>query len=167
MEAQEMQRSEKAFRLETRVILIGALLTALLAAIMVRIFMRMAFEVYLLSGIFTFLGVMFAAWIAVLIRSKKWDATHFILGEDALLITRMRGLMGTTTQDVYLYESIISARVQQSYMGQKYGYGDIELTIPKLERTLILREVANPDQQLLLLKARMENKGNRSRELVT
>lgn len=162
-----MQRSEKAFRLETRMILIGAVITSLLAAIMVRIFMRLAFDVYLLSGILTFVGVMFVAWIAVLIRSKKWDGTHFMLGPDALIITRLRGLMGMKTQDVYLYESIISARVQQSYMGQKYGYGDIELTIPKLERTLILREVDDPDQQILLLKAHMENKGNRSRELVT
>lgn len=167
MEAVEMQRSDKAFKMETRVILIVAIITAVLAAVMVRIFMRLAFEIYLLSGTLTFIAVMLAAWVAILIRSKKWDNTHFVLGPDALLITRMRGLMGMTTQDVYLYESIISARVQQSFMGQKYGYGDIELTIPKLERTLILREVANPDQQLLLLKAHMENKGNRSRELVT
>ncbi len=162
-----MKRSEKAFRNETSVILIGAVLTALLAAVMVRIFMHLAFETYLLSGVLTFMVIMFIAWIAVLIRSKKWDGTHFMLGKDALLITRMRGLMGTTTQDVYLYESILSARVQKSYLGQKYGYGDIELTIPKLERQIILREVEQPDQQLLNLKAHMENKGNRSRELVT
>lgn len=167
METVEMQRSEKSFRMQTRLILIGAIITALLAAVMVRIFMRLAFEMYLLSGVVTFMVVMLVAWVAILIRSKKWDATHFVLGEDALLITRMRGLMGMTTQDVYLYESIISARVQQTYMGQKHGYGDIELTIPKLERQVILREVENPDQQILLLKAHMENKGNRSRELVT
>lgn len=167
MKAVEMKRSEQAFRMETRIILIAAIITALLAAIMVRIFVRLAFEVYLLSGFLTFLGIMLLAWIAILIRSKKWDATHFILGEDALLVTRMRGLMGMTTQDVYLYESILSARVQQTYFGQKYGYGDIELTIPKLDRQIILREVVNPDQQLLILKAQMESKGNRSRELVT
>lgn len=167
MNAVEMQRSEKSFRMETRTILIGAFLTALLAAIMVRMFMRFTAEVHLLSGVLIFVGVMFLAWIAILIRSKKWDATHFILGEDALMVTRMRGLMGMTTQDVYLYESIISARVQQTYFGQKYGYGDIELTIPKLERQIILRDVADPAQQLQILKSQMENKGGRSRELVT
>lgn len=166
MEARELRRSEYAFKMETRWILAGALLTATLAALCMRLFLEMADSMYLFGGIFTFLIVMGLAWVAILIRSRKWDNTHYVLGEDALLVTRAAGFMGTA-QDVYLYESIISATVRQNMMGKKHGFGNIELTIPKLGAQVILNDVEVPDDQLLLIKTHMESKGNRSRELVT
>lgn len=166
METRELQRSERAFRIESRWILGSAIAVALIAALLMRILVDMAFGAYLLSGLFTFLTVMGIAWIAILIRNKKWRDTRYLLGPDAIIVTRPNGIMGVT-QDVYLYESILSISFQQDYFGKKYGYGDIDISIPKLNQTLVLRSVVEPAQQLPHIKAQLNRKADRPRALVT
>lgn len=166
METRELIRSKQAFRMETRWIWGSAIAVALIAAILMRILVDLAFGAYLLSGFFTFVTVMLLAWVAILIRNKKWHDTKYILGQDAILVTRPNGLTGVT-QDVYLYESILSISFRQDFFGKKYGYGDIDITIPKLGKTLVLEGVVEPAKQLPHLKAQLEQKASRPRALVT
>jgi membrane protein YdbS with pleckstrin-like domain len=166
MQAKELKRSNRAFRLETWWIWASAIVVAVIAAIVMRLFISMAFNTYLFSGLITFVVVVLLAWVAILIRSKKWNNTKYLLGPDALMISRPDGLFGVV-QDVYLYESILSISFKQDYFGKKYGYGDIDVTIPKLKSTLVLTSVVEPSTQLPFLKAHMEKKADQPRALVT
>jgi hypothetical protein len=166
MEAKELKRSRRAFQLETRLIWGCALLTAILAAIIMRLIINMAIGTYLLSGVFTFVIVMFFAWAAIQTRSNKWHKTKYLLGQDSIIVTQPNGMFGVT-QDVYLYESILSISFQQDYFGKKYGYGDIDISIPKLGKTLVLKSVVEPSKQLPHLKAQIQQKADRPRALVT
>ncbi|MEK7594115.1 MAG: hypothetical protein AAB436_00560 [Patescibacteria group bacterium] len=166
METKELARSDRAFHLEARWIWASATTVALIAAILMRVFINLAFGTYILGGLMTFIIVMMIAWTAILIRSKKWHDTKYLLGQDALLITRPNGLMGIT-QDVYLYESILSISFRQDYFGKKYGYGDIDIAIPKLNSTLVLANVIEPSLQVPYFKAHMKHKADRPRALVT
>lgn len=166
MDAKELKRSRRAFQLESRLIWGCAVLTAILAAIIMRFIMSMAIGTYLLSGLFTFVIVMLFAWTAILIRNKKWENTKYLLGQDSIIVTRPSGMFGVT-QDVYLYESILSISFQQDYFGKKYGYGDIDISIPKLGKTLVLKSVVEPSKQLPHLKAQIQQKADRPRALVT
>lgn len=168
METRELERSERAFNIETRWILGSAIAVALIAALLMRILVDLAFGAYLLSGLFTFLIVMSFAWLAIIIRNKMWKDTKYFLGQDAILVTRPRGFIGSgVTQDVYLYESILSLSFQQDYFGKKYGYGDINISIPKLKETLVLKSVVEPSQQLPHIKAQLNQRTDRPRALVT
>ncbi|MBX4201676.1 hypothetical protein KW803_02155 [Candidatus Saccharibacteria bacterium] len=165
-DAKELARSQQAFRIETYWIIGVAAGTALLAAGLMRFVHSLTIGTYLFSGLLAFVVVMITAWIAVCIRDKRWNDTKYVLGRDALLIKQPNGFTGTT-QDIYLYESILSVSFHQGYSGRKYGYGDIEIVIPKLKTSLVLRNVVEPSEQLPILKAHMKGKAGRPRALVT
>lgn len=168
MERMELMRSEKALQLQIRGILAAAVVTALLAGLMMRVIIHWALDTYIFAGLLTFLVIMAIAWLAVMIRQKKWNDEHYYLGPDALTVISTKGLLGTK-EDVYLYESIISASFTQGYVAKRYGYGDMNVMIPKLDGQpqLVLKDIINPTQQLPVLKARIKSKSGNRRELVT
>ena len=67
---------------------------------------------------------------------------------------------------LYLYESIISASFSQSYLGSKFGYGEIHITMPKLGEKLIMKDVASPELQLPKLQKFISQKTGKN-NLVT
>lgn len=76
-----------------------------------------------------------------------WSNQRVVVGEDAVKVQQKRK-WGSRTSTVYRYESIISAELRQSYFGAKYGYGDIILTIPKLEKDIILGNIELPTKSM-------------------
>ena len=78
---------------------------------------------------------------------RKWRAERYEVDQDSINVYQKNGKFGQS-KAIYRYESIISARMVQGYWGKKYNYGDIYLTIPKLDREIVLRDVENPDQPM-------------------
>jgi membrane protein YdbS with pleckstrin-like domain len=100
-------------------------------------------------------------WILQLIGLyASWNATRYTISEDGIRISHKQGLMGRSST-VYRYESIISAELRQSYFGERYGYGDIYLTIPKLDKDVVLSSIDVPQLPMEYIQKRVANlKGN-------
>lgn len=110
-------------------------------------------------------GIKRLVWVALIgiwsVMSLKlwfdWSVKRYEIGRDALLVHAKAGRMGTT-QTVYRYESIISIRMAQGFWGKRFGYGDVRITIPKLDGEIVLNDIENPTEQLLHLQNRMNDR---------
>lgn len=100
----------------------------------------------------------FKAW-------SGWKAIRYEIGEEALVIHAGAGMFGSV-QNLYRYESIISIRMVQGYWGKKFGFGDIYLTIPKIDNEVILRDIENPQQQILDLQTSIAKRGGGTQSLI-
>lgn len=86
----------------------------------------------------------------------NWSVKRYEIAKDALLVHAKAGRLGTT-QTVYRYESIISIRMTQGFLGKRFGYGDVRLAIPKLDGEIVLNDIADPLKQLAHLQERMQD----------
>lgn len=143
-----------------------AVLVGLLAALIFGGLFKIVVGGYNGSRIITFLLVMVLTGIASMIFYGKWQANHYLLRAEGIVVTWGFGDF-SRKQKLYLYESIISVSINQNYFGKKYGYGDIHVTIPKLDRKLILRDITEPTKQLRLFEQQIESKSGAHKTLVT
>lgn len=166
MDHMTIQRSEDAFRVVLYGIMIGSTLVALFGAVVIGAMFTMAVGGHGFSRILTFLIIMGFAGLGAMIYHVKWHAVSYTLRPEGIIVGSSVGVFGKK-QKVYLYESVISASVNQGYFGNKYGYGDIHVTIPKLEKKLILKDVLLPDKRLEDIYSRIKAKAGTNNVLVT
>lgn len=96
--------------------------------------------------------------LASLYSWKTWNKKYYEVTDDAVIVYS-DGMWKTDTEEViYRYESIISIRLTQSFWGKRYGYGDIRLTIPKIDQEIILSDIKNPQQQLSDIRTYMQGR---------
>ena len=166
MDSTKIKRSEDAYRVQLAAFGIISTIVALFSALIIGSMFTLVTGGHGFSRILTFLLVMGFAGVAGMIYHTKWHAIVYILKPEGIIVSNSVGAFGKK-QKVYLYESIISASVNQGYFGNRYGYGDIHVTIPKLEKKLILKDVAIPEKHLEDLYARIKSKVNNHNVLVT
>lgn len=149
-----IKRSPKGLQVQIITIGIVALLLAVLATWLIA-------KLFTLSSHDGFV-VKVAAWglfaCAWFIGATKlwfnWHIKRYEIGKDALIIHAKAGKLGKS-QSVYRYESIISVRMTQGLLGKQFGYGDVLLTIPKLDREVIMNDIDHPVEQLAEVQKRM------------
>lgn len=90
-----------------------------------------------------------------------WNAKRYQISPDALIVHAKAGKLGKA-QTLYRYESFVSIRMTQGFLGERYGYGDVRITIPKLENELVLNDIDNPNEQLSELQKRMNERAGQS-----
>lgn len=147
----ELKRCPEAFKLQAYSIMVVGFFVALLTAILFGSIVNFVVGAYDGSRILTFLIVMAITSVAVTLAYYKWRDDKYVLTEEGILISS--SLSPTKKKrKIYLYESIISVSCNQNYFGTKFNYGEIHVTIPKLEDKLILKDVENPEEQLLLMQ---------------
>lgn len=95
----------------------------------------------------------------------SWNAQTITISEDAIKVSKKRGWMGQSNT-VYRYESIVSAELQQTHFGQKYGYGDIILTIPKLENDVVLGNIDLPTKSMDYIQKRIAGLRQNTQSLI-
>ena len=113
------------------------------------------------------------AWIFILgawaIASLKlwfdWHLKRYEVTPDALIVYAKVGGLGTS-QTIYRYESIISLRMTQGFLGKQFGYGDVRLTIPKLESEIVMNDIEHPREQLAAIQRRMSERGSSTQALI-
>jgi len=86
-----------------------------------------------------------------------WKMKRYEITKDSLIVHAKAGKMGSS-QTIYRYESIISLRMTQGFLGKRYGYGDVHLTIPKIEGEVVMNDIENPLIQLAEIQKHMANK---------
>lgn len=161
-----MPRNPQAFSVFFRIIAVWSVVAALAAGWIVGKFVHFSIGAYGGSRFLTFLIIITIAGAATLIRYIKWQSVHYLLSPEGIVVTDSVGMLGKK-QKIYLYESIITASVNQNFFGRKYGYGDIHLTIPKLEKKLMLKDLDQPASALTDLQARIHKRVGINSVLVT
>ena len=86
-----------------------------------------------------------------------WLTEHYELTPDSIVIHKKED-NEDVSQSIYRYESVISLRLIQSKYGKKHNYGDVYLTIPKIDKELVLRDVEEPLNQLAVLKKQIDSR---------
>jgi hypothetical protein len=103
--------------------------------------------------------------IAALKLWFSWRAQFYEIGTESLIVHVKAGMWGTA-QTIYRYESFISIRMVQGYWGKRFGFGDVYITIPKMENDVVLRDVVDPAGQLSGIQARMAERASASSSLI-
>lgn len=83
-----------------------------------------------------------------------WQIKRYEISPEALIVHAKIGQFGSS-QSMYRYESIIAVQMTQGILGKRFGYGDIHLTIPKLDREVILNDIENPITQIAVIQKRL------------
>lgn len=138
---------------------IGAFLLGVLITWLSSVVFKFASNGGLYIAIFTWVMLLGGWAFAALKLWVDWSIKRYEIGEDALsLHTKARGW--ATAQTVYRYESIISVRMTQGMLAKKFGYGDIEVSIPKLDEPIIMNDIEDPINQMQEIQNRMKASNN-------
>lgn len=102
--------------------------------------------------------VLAIAWIVGSLKKWfDWRVKRYEIGDDTIIVHAKAGAFGSA-QTVYRYESVISIRMTQGFLGKQFNYGDIRLTIPKLDRELVMNDIEDPAGQLREIRRRMDER---------
>lgn len=95
-----------------------------------------------------------------------WKIKRYEIGPHALIVHAKAGKMGME-QAVYRYESIISLRMTQNFLGRQFGYGDIRISMPKLDYDVVLYDIDHPTEQILEIQKRIRDHSGGSQSLIS
>lgn len=115
-------------------------------------------EHYILLALWVLLPLMWAGW-ALALRAK-WDKTSYALTDDAIVLSTKQ-LGGGGRKQLYRYDAILSVSASSGLWGGRYNYGDIALDIPRLDRQVMLRHVANPEDVAEQIKSHVAHHGTK------
>lgn len=88
-----------------------------------------------------------------------WKAKRYEIAPDSLIVYARAGKLGSS-QTIYRYESIVSARMTQGFLGKQFGYGDVRITIPSIDHEIVMNDIENPTQQLTGLQQRINERSH-------
>lgn len=131
-----------------------------IAVLLICVFVTVIFRTVLGLGLNIERYILWALWVLLpgmwligsMIARDKWRKTSYKLTDDALVVSR-GNMMGGGNRQMYRYDAIIAVDVKQDIWGSRYGYGDVYLEIPRLGRHVVLRAIAEPNEQTKALKS--------------
>ena len=165
MQHVELKRNPDAFKIQAYFILVAAFFVGLLAAFIFGRMVHFMVGSYNGSRLLALLIVLLLACVSILLSYSKWRDEKYLLTGEGIIISSSITLT-KRKKKLYLYESIISASFNQNYLGSKFGYGEIHITMPKLGEKLIMKDVASPELQLPKLQKFISQKTGKN-NLVT
>jgi hypothetical protein len=106
-------------------------------------------------------------WLVTSIKLyMDWNIKKYEISSEAFIVHGRAGKWGRS-KAIYRYDSIISMKMTQGFWGRKYNYGDVRLTVPRLDKDLIMHDINNPIDQLQEVQKRVSEHMNNSANLVT
>lgn len=161
-----LKRSSKGLQVQVLTLGIMALVLSLLATWLLGVL----FSVTPFQG--TLLKI--AVWIVLVggwaITSIKmwtdWSVKRYEIAQDAFIVHAKAGRWGRS-QTIYRYESIISLRMTQGFLGKRYGYGDVHIKIPKLDDDVVMNDIDHPLEQLAEVQRRIGERQTNPATLIT
>lgn len=110
--------------------------------------------------------VLVGGWVVTSLKLwSAWKIKRYEVTPDAIIVHAKAGQWGST-QTHYRYESIISIKMSQGYWGKKYNFGDVRMTIPKLDNDVVMNDIENPMEQLAEIQKRMGERSSGSHNLI-
>lgn len=107
------------------------------------------------------------AWLVTSFKLwGDWKIKRYEITPDSIIVHAKAGQWGSA-QTIYRYESIISVKMTQGFWGKKFNFGDVRLTIPKLDGDVVMNDIENPIEQLSELQKRMGERSAGTHNLIT
>lgn len=117
----------------------------------------------LIISVWIFLPLFWLIGSAALVLREK--STKYTFSSQSLIV-RHGTFLGSSTEAMYRYDSMLSVESRQTRFGNKYNYGTVYITVPRLENAVQLRGVENPHEQARKIKDEVYNTSNRGDALV-
>lgn len=161
-----LKRSSKGLKVQIISLGVAALLLALLATWLLSV----VFSITPFQGttlkIITWV-VFIGGWAITATRMwMDWNVKRYEIAQDAFIVHAKAGRWGTS-QTIYRYESIISLRMTQGFLGKRYGYGDVHIKIPKLDDEVVMNDIDHPLEQLNEVQRRIGERQTNPATLIT
>lgn len=119
-----------------------------------------AIEVPLIISLWVFLPLFWVIGSAAFyVREKN---TRYTFSEQSLVV-RHGTFLGSSTEAMYRYDSMLSVESKQSRLGNKHNYGTISITVPRLENPVLLKGVEDPHEQARRIKDAVYTTSSNSR----
>ena len=161
-----LKRSSKG--LKAQVIALG--IAALLLAILTTLLTSILFSWTPNQGriLITIIWIFFiGGWgFTALKLWMDWNVKRYEIAKDAFIVHAKAGRWGTS-QTIYRYESIISLKMTQGFLGKRYGFGDVHIAIPKLEGEVVMNDIDHPLEQLQEVQKRIGERTTGQDTLIT
>lgn len=100
--------------------------------------------------------------IAIIISMQRsWDKLSYFLRGNMLVVAQKNPWTGAVDENIYRLDTVVSARVKQGVLGKRNGFGDIILTVPKLEGsgTLVLKDIEHPRETVIKINEIVDKAG--------
>lgn len=111
--------------------------------------------------------VIIGAWLLTSLELwLDWSIKRYEIANEALIVHARAGRWGTA-QTIYRYESIISIRMTQGLLGKQFGYGDIHVSIPKIDHDIVMNDIDHPVEQVAEIQKRIGEHGSSTTSLIT
>lgn len=150
----ELPKSKKAITFRVELYTISYILLALISVAILTVPFRIGDDTFVLGSLII-VGIAIALYFASLWMLKaNWKNTQYFLTDTAIIIKRG---VNSSTENVYRFDSVVSATIQQSFMGKRGGYGDIILKVPSVEGDVILKDIDQPSGLLEKVHKKLAN----------
>lgn len=83
-----------------------------------------------------------------------WRFKRYEIAKDALIVHARLGIWGST-QTLHRYDMIFKVHMVQGFLGRRFGYGDVQLSIPLVEHPIVLNDVEDPMHQMAQIQKRL------------
>ena len=115
---------------------------------------------------FIFLGIILI--LLIIFMQRSWAKEKYYIRGGLLIVSTKNPLTGSTNEDVYRLDTVITASVTQTAFGKKDNFGDILITIPKLNGNdvLTLKDIVSPRDEILKLHSSLDS-GDKSGLAIT
>lgn len=137
----ELTRNPEALKLRIKLFTISFIVLATLSVWILTFPFRINDNRFLAGTIFILILAVLGLMISITTLKKKWRSISYFVTDSAIII---RSGTSSFKEDVYRFDSILSASIRQSPKAKKFGYGDIILRGPHLPQDIVLQDINEP-----------------------
>lgn len=139
----ELPRNPEALRLRVQLFTISFIGLALVSIWILTIPFRLTDNRFSAGAIIIVILAVLGLMVSITTIKKKWKNVRYFITDSAIMVSS-----GSSSfrEDVYRFDSIISASIRQNKRSKKLGYGDIILRGPHLHHEIVLQDISEPAQ---------------------
>lgn len=137
----ELGRNPQALILRITLFTISFIVLGIISIWILTIPFRLGDNRFLAGTLAIMILAVLGLMLSITIIKKKWSSVRYFITDSAIIISYGNS---SYTEDVYRFDSILSASIRQTPKAKKFGYGDIILRGPHLEKDIVLQDINQP-----------------------
>lgn len=137
----ELLRNPEALKLRITLFTITFIVLAIISIWILTIPFRLGDNRFLAGTIAIMILAVLGLMLSIATIKKKWSSVRYYITDSAIIVSYGNS---SYTENVYRFDSILSATISQSPKAKKVGYGDIILRGPHLEKEIVLQDINQP-----------------------
>lgn len=150
----ELPKSKKAYTFRVELYTISYIILAGISVAILTVPFRIGESRFTIGSLIIVAIAILLYFLSIWMLKASWKNTRYYLTDTAIII--QRGI-NTSTEDVYRFDTVVSATIRQSFMGKKGGYGDIIMKVPSVEGDVELKDIDQPSGLLEKVHKKLTN----------